>query len=51
MIEEFESRYLSEMLWDTGDNVSEAARRCGMKRSAFQRLMAKYGMQTLEFRR
>jgi len=30
---------------ETGGNVSEAARRSGMKRSAFQRLMAKYGLQ------
>jgi len=51
LVEEFESRYLSQMLSDTGGNVSDAARRCGMKRSAFQRLMAKYGLQTLEFRR
>jgi len=51
LIEEFEPRYLSEILSETGGNVSEAARRCGMKRSAFQRLMAKYSLQTLEFRR
>jgi DNA-binding NtrC family response regulator len=51
VIEEFESRYLSEVLSETGGNVSEAARRCGMQRSAFQRLMAKYHLQTLEFRR
>ena len=30
VIEEFESRYLSEIPTDTGGNVSEAARRCGM---------------------
>lgn len=51
LIEEFETRYLSQILSETGGNVSEAARRCGMKRSAFQRQMAKYGLQTLEFRR
>ena len=51
LVEEFESRYLSQMLSETGGNVSESARRCGMKRSAFQRLMAKYGLQTEEFRR
>ena len=51
LIEEFEPRYLSQILSETGGNVSEAARRSGMKRSAFQRLMAKYGLQTLEFRR
>jgi DNA-binding NtrC family response regulator len=50
LIEEFEPRYLSQVLSETGGNVSEAARRSGMKRSAFQRLMAKYGLQTLEFR-
>jgi DNA-binding NtrC family response regulator len=38
-VEEFESRYLSDVLSETGGNVSEAARRCGMQRSAFQRLM------------
>jgi DNA-binding NtrC family response regulator len=51
LIEEFEPRFLSQILSETSGNVSEAARRCGMKRSAFQRLMAKYGLQTLEFRR
>ena len=51
VIEEFESRYLSEVLSETAGNVSEAARRCGMQRSAFQRLMAKYNLQTLGFRR
>jgi DNA-binding NtrC family response regulator len=51
LIEEFEPRYLSQVLSETGGNVSEAARRSGMKRSAFQRLMAKYGLQTLENRR
>jgi DNA-binding NtrC family response regulator len=51
LVEEFESRYLSQMLSESGGNVSEAARLCGMKRSAFQRLMAKYCLQTLEFRR
>ena len=51
VIEEFESRYLSEVLSETAGNVSEAARRCGMQRSAFQRLMAKYRLQTLGFRR
>jgi ActR/RegA family two-component response regulator len=39
------------MLSETGGHVSEGARRCGMKRNAFQRLMAKYSLQTLEFRR
>jgi DNA-binding NtrC family response regulator len=51
LIEEFEPRYLSQLLSETGGNVSEAARRSGMKRSAFQRLMAKYALQTVEFRR
>ena len=51
IIEEFEPRYLSQILSETGGNVSEAARRSGMKRSAFQRLMAKYGLQTVEFRK
>lgn len=50
-IEEFETQYLSQLLSETCGNVSEAARRSGMKRSAFQRLMAKYRLQTLEFRR
>jgi len=51
LIEEFEPRYLSQILSETGGNVSEAARRSGMKRSAFQRLMGKYGLQTVEFRK
>ena len=51
VIEEFEPRYLSQVLSETDGNVSEAARRSGMKRSAFQRLMAKHGLQTPEHRR
>jgi len=51
LIEEFEPRYLSQILSETGGNVSEAARRSGMKRSAFQRLMGKYGLQTVESRK
>lgn len=51
LIEEFEPRYLSQLLSETTGNVSEAARRSGMKRSAFQRLMAKYALQTIEFRK
>ena len=50
-IEGFETQYLSQLLSETSGNVSEAARRSGMKRSAFQRLMAKYRLQTLEFRK
>jgi DNA-binding NtrC family response regulator len=50
-IEDFETQYLSQLLSETGGNVSEAARRSGMKRSAFQRLMARYGLQTVEFRK
>ncbi len=51
LVEEFEPRYLSQILAETHGNISEAARRSGMKRSAFQRLMAKYSLASVEFRR
>jgi DNA-binding NtrC family response regulator len=43
-IEQFERAYLVELLAAHGGNVSRAARRAGKERSAFQRLLRKYGL-------
>jgi len=50
-IRDFERAYLSKLLVETGGNVSEAARRSGMRRSALHRLLARHGLQTAEFRK
>ena len=51
IIRDFERTYLSKLLVDTGGNVSEAARRAGMKRSALHRLLARHGLHTAEFKK
>ncbi len=47
---DFEREYFSRLLTESGGNVSEAARRAGMRRTALHRLLAKYGIHTNEFR-
>jgi DNA-binding NtrC family response regulator len=51
VIRDFEQAYLSRLLAETSGNVSEAARRAGMKRSALHRLLARYGIHTTEFKK
>ena len=41
-IQQFEHRYIHGMLARTGGNISEAARRSGLDRSNFRRVMLKY---------
>lgn len=50
LIEEFEKKYLREMLGRTQGNVTEAARFSGLSRPAFHRLMSKYGILSSEFK-
>ena len=46
----FTSTYLKTALTASKGNVSAAARQCGMERQAFQRLMRRHDVQSLEFR-
>jgi DNA-binding NtrC family response regulator len=48
-VTEFDRRYLSELLVQTGGNISQASRRAGMDRSNFRRVIKKYGLDPLEF--
>jgi transcriptional regulator of acetoin/glycerol metabolism len=51
VIRDFERTYLLRLLAEAGGNVSEAARRAGMKRSALHRLLARHGIHTTEFKK
>jgi len=45
-----ESSYLEELLRRHGGNVTRSAADAGMSRSAFQKLMGRYGIKSAEFR-
>lgn len=49
-LELFERRYAESLLSRAKGNVSEAARRAGLDRSNFRRLMARYGVRPDDFR-
>lgn len=51
VIEAFEKRFVHEALRATGGNVTQAARRSGLERQSFQRLMQRYGVESEPFRR
>jgi DNA-binding NtrC family response regulator len=46
---EFDRRYITELLNQTGGNVSQASRMAGMDRSNFRRVMKRYGMESADF--
>ncbi|MBI5509716.1 MAG: sigma-54-dependent Fis family transcriptional regulator [Deltaproteobacteria bacterium] len=50
VLEEFEQRYLSDLLAVTGGNLSEAARRSGIDRSNLRRLLRKYNITAASFK-
>jgi DNA-binding NtrC family response regulator len=45
-----ESTYLEELLRTNGGNVTRSAEAAGMTRSAFQKLMQRYGIKSSEYR-
>jgi len=50
VVEDFERRYLVELLTVFKGNVSQAARAASMERGSFQRLMRKYRLRSEDFR-
>jgi len=51
VVESFERAYLYDLMDQHGGNVTSAAGQAGMLRSALQRLLRKYGLKSVEFRR
>ena len=45
-----ESVYLEELLRQNGGNVTRSSEAAGMSRSAFQKLMQRYGIKSRDFR-
>jgi len=48
LIEEFERKYLSDLLARNAQNVSQSARSAGIERAYLQRLIRKYGMRNAD---
>jgi DNA-binding NtrC family response regulator len=48
-VEAFQRRYIERALRDTGGNVSQAARVCGLTRAALQRIMKSLGLDRERF--
>ncbi|MEL6758823.1 MAG: sigma-54 dependent transcriptional regulator [Myxococcota bacterium] len=50
LVEEFELRYLKDLLGSTEGNLSEASRRSGIDRSNLRRMLKRYGIKAASFR-
>jgi DNA-binding NtrC family response regulator len=50
LIKEFEKNYITQRLIETRGNVSESARKSGIKRQSFQRLMKIYDIASKDFK-
>ncbi len=48
LIEEFERKYLSDLLARNAQNISQSARSAGIERAYLQRLIRKYGMRNAD---
>ena len=48
LIEDFERRYLSDLLARNAQNISQSARSAGIERAYLQRLIRKYGMRNAD---
>lgn len=48
LIEEFERKYLSDLLARNAQNISQSARNAGIERAYLQRLIRKYGMRNTD---
>ncbi len=51
VVESFERAYLYDLMEQHSGNVTSAAVQAGMLRSALQRLLRKYGLKSVEFRK
>jgi DNA-binding NtrC family response regulator len=49
-IDDFEHRYLQDVLRRAGGRVAEAARLCGLDKSNFRRLIRRHGLNVATFR-
>lgn len=49
-LEEFHDKFLSQILEETGYNISEAARHCGLDRSNFRRVLKLHAKSELRER-
>ncbi|NWG75241.1 MAG: sigma-54-dependent Fis family transcriptional regulator, partial [Rubrivivax sp.] len=47
----FHEGFIGQLLTDTGGNVTQAARLCGLERQALQQLMRRYGIRADAYRR
>ncbi len=50
LLNSFSRRYVENLLFKTGGNVTQAARLAGLERQAFQRLMRQFGVRSEDFR-
>jgi len=46
----FNHAYIGRLLTDSGGNVSQAAKQCGMERQALQQIMRRYGIKADKYR-
>ncbi len=51
VLEAFEKKFVREALRATAGNVTEAAKRAGIERQSFHRMISKYGMSPEDFRK
>lgn len=51
LLEEFSKTYLQDLLTRCGGNVTSAAAQCGMERQGLQRVMRRYGIRSIDFKK
>lgn len=49
-MQQFNNAYIGRLLAETGGNVSQAARLCGLERQSLQQIMRRYGIAADEYR-
>ena len=50
-LERFNRRFIGRLLAESGGNVSQAARRCGLERQALQQILRRYGIRAEAYRK
>ncbi|CAB5140114.1 Two-component transcriptional response regulator, AtoC family [Olavius algarvensis associated proteobacterium Delta 3] len=51
MLRQFNSAFIGRLLIQSGGNVTQAARQCGLERQALQQIMRRYGIKADDFRK